>query len=108
MFHSVHWGINPHPPKKHHPLFFANPPLKSTHCPSPPLLGNSPLYIIVFHETPLKTWKTAKCTPEKGHSPISQQPPLKIENLGGGVHTMQKGGAYRLLKHQKRLKTVKG
>ena len=85
MFHSVHWGINLPPPKKkkYHPPFFAKSLLKSIHCPSPPLLDNSPLYTMAFCKTPLKTWKTAKCPPEKGHSPLSQQPPLKIKNLGG-------------------------
>ena len=27
--HSVHWGINPPPPQKHHPLFLAKPPFFS-------------------------------------------------------------------------------
>ena len=25
--HNVHWGINPLPPQKHHPLFFLPKPL---------------------------------------------------------------------------------
>ena len=33
------------PPSKTTPLFFTKPPLKSAICLSPPILGNSPLYI---------------------------------------------------------------
>ena len=38
--HSVHWGINPHPPQKHHPRLSCQAPLKSANCPSLPFLGN--------------------------------------------------------------------
>ena len=50
--HSVHWGINP-TVKTLTPLFF-QAPLRSAHCPSPPFLGNTLLYIMVFREIPLK------------------------------------------------------
>ena len=54
---------------------------------------------MAFCKTPLKTWKTAKCPPEKGHSPLSQQPPLKIKNLGGGRGVRTKLSGYaRMLK----------
>ena len=39
------------PHQKHHPLFLAKVPLKSTNCPSPPFLGNPPS-ILVFCEPP--------------------------------------------------------
>ena len=47
ILHSVQWGINPPPPQKKTPppAFLPSPPLKSANCPSPPFLGNSPLYI---------------------------------------------------------------
>ena len=41
--HSVHLGVNP--PQKHHPLFFAKPPLKSENCRSPPLFRQSSICI---------------------------------------------------------------
>ena len=56
MSHSVHWGIKSNPPQKHHPSFLPSRPLNLHTIQAPPLLGNSPLYIIVFRETPLKTW----------------------------------------------------
>ena len=43
---SVHWCINPS-------LFLVKPPLKLANCPSPPFLGNPPLYI-GFRDPPLK------------------------------------------------------
>ena len=33
--HSVHWGLNPSPPPKHYPFFFAKSLLKSANYPSP-------------------------------------------------------------------------
>ena len=45
------------PPTKAPPLFLAKAPprLKTAKCPSPHFLGNSPLYIVFFRESPLKS-----------------------------------------------------
>ena len=43
--HSVHRGINPPPLKNTTTIFLAKPSLKSANCPSPPFLGNLPLFM---------------------------------------------------------------
>ena len=49
--YSGHYGIKP--PSKTPSLSFLPNPLKSTNCPSMPILRN-PLYILVFQDPPLK------------------------------------------------------
>ena len=45
----------PPPNKSTPPLSCQGPPLKTAKCPSPHFLGNSPLYIVFFRESPLKS-----------------------------------------------------
>ena len=49
----IHWDIINPLSKTTHPLFLANPPLKSANCPSP-LFMSSPLYSCFFVNPPLK------------------------------------------------------
>ena len=48
VYHSVHWGTNS--TQKHHPLFSANPLLKSLKCSS--LVFRQFRYTFVFYQHP--------------------------------------------------------
>ena len=44
--HSVHWGLSSHSSlQKHHPFYFAKPPLRSANYPSSPFEAIHPQYI---------------------------------------------------------------
>ena len=94
--HSMHWGINP--PQKHHPLFFAKPPLKSASCPSPPFLGNSTLYVVflvnppknqIFQWTPILKFFILNPSYLLKLSSSSSPPHPLFENLVGGSTSLQ-------------------
>ena len=56
------------------PFFFAKPSLKSANCPSPPVLGNPPLFLSVttFYQTNFFDWKSRTLIKKKNKSYLTK------------------------------------
>ena len=74
---SVHWCINPS-------LFLVKPPLKLANCPSPPFLGNPPLYI-GFRDPPLKVGFFGESPKYLSFSSFTSSYFLKVTKLLGNM-----------------------